>query len=1211
MLMIKPISTRNYTGNAALLLLICLLFSTTGLFAQAPNISYQTPQIYSVNENIPPLVPANTGGAVPATIYGQVTTFVGSAGTPGYTDGTGTSATFNHPARLCQDKITGNLYMADRDNNLIRKITPAGVVTTFAYGFNQPNDVVMDASGNLFVADAATNSIKKVSPDGTVSVLAGGNMGFSNGQGTLASFYYPYGLNIDANGNLYVADSQNNAIRKITTDGTVTTFAGNGGAGNTNGTGLNATFNDPNSVALDAAGNFYVGDSKNNEVRKITPAGVVTTFAGTGIQGNQDGTVANATFYKPGGVAIDPLGNTYISDVGNYTIRKVDPQGKVTTVAGTGVIGTSDGIGTAASFTLAYGLKYDASGFLYIVDLGAHNVRKMILTGYTIDKALPPGLTFDQKTGIISGTPTSTWPTTIYTISAYNGAGVSTTTVSLTVQGPLAFAPIPAKRICDADFTVEVSGGSGTYSYSIADLTVATISASGVIHILKAGTTTVKVSDGISTLTQTLTVNPGIVPTISVSLPNYSTSCAGMPITFTATVTNQGTKPTYQWMVNGQPAAGAANSTTFTSTTLNSYDKVYCILTNTTDCTAGPVTSNTVINGEVDQYVTPTISIQPSVTGTIASTTNITFTATVTHAGDSPIYQWMVNGEDVGTNQPTYTANCFHDGDVVTCNLTNQGGACLTTLFATSNAVTIQVSAAASITVNITSSAQIIDYGTLVNFNATIAGGTPQAYQWQINGNNAGTNSSTFSSTVLNNVDAVTCSATVNNGCTVLVVSNTISMTVNPVLTLTVPNKTACDADFPPDATGGTGNYTYTSSNPAVATINGGKIHITGAGTSTITANDGLTSQSQTLTVSAAIVPTVVVSLPDPSASCAGTPITFTTTATNQGSNPTYVWMVNAGVAIGATGPTYTSTTLKTGDKVSCLLTNTTDCTIGSVSSNTVTVGEVDPYVTPTISIASSVTGAVAPATVITFTATTNNAGTGPNYQWHLNGVNVGGNNPTYVNNCFNDGDVVDCTLTYNGGKCTTTLTANSNQLKVAVTVPAITVVITASSNNVYKGANVIFTAHVNNGTPQAYQWQVNGSNAGTNSDTFTTNALQNGDVVTCVVMASNGCTLSVVSNKIAMTVYTPLAIAIPNTFTPNGDGINDQWQIEELKSYPNCIVEVFTRYGTKVFHSKGYGIPWDGTFKGAQLSNGTYYYVIDLGMSNTPKLSGFIALLR
>ena len=214
----------------------------------------------------------------------------------------------------------------------------------------------------------------------------------------------------------------------------VTLFAGSaaGTAGNTNATGNAARFSGPIGIDVDASGNLYVADQTNNLIRKITPAGVVTTLAGSGAAGSANGTGTAASFSGPRGIAVDASGNIYVGDNGNNLIRKITPAGVVTTIAGSGTAGEVNAVGIAAQFNAPRGLRIDpSSGNLFVADRTGETIRKVITTGYTISPALPAGLTFNVTTGIITGTPTATSAATTYTITAYNASGSSITTISI------------------------------------------------------------------------------------------------------------------------------------------------------------------------------------------------------------------------------------------------------------------------------------------------------------------------------------------------------------------------------------------------------------------------------------------------------------------------------------------------------------------------------------------------------------------------------------------------------------------------------------------------------------------------------------------------------------------------------------------------------------------------------------------------------------
>lgn len=320
----------------------------------------------------------------------SVTTLAGST-TAGSTDGTGSAASFSGPAGVAVDS-SGNVYVADSKNNEIRKITPAGVVTTLAgsttagsangtgsaASFDLPVGVAVDSAGNVYVADTFNNEIRKITPTGVVTTLAGSTTaGDADGTGSAASFNGPEGVAVDASGNVYVADTGNNEIRKITPTGVVTTLAGSLTAGSNDGTGTAASFNGPTGIAVDSVGNLYVADHNNNEIREITPSGVVTTLAGSTTAGNSDGTGSSASFSQPQSVAVDGVGNVYVADSGNNEIRLVAPTGVVTTLAGSATAGSTNGPAGTASFDNPSGVAVDASDNLYVGDFNNNEIREI------------------------------------------------------------------------------------------------------------------------------------------------------------------------------------------------------------------------------------------------------------------------------------------------------------------------------------------------------------------------------------------------------------------------------------------------------------------------------------------------------------------------------------------------------------------------------------------------------------------------------------------------------------------------------------------------------------------------------------------------------------------------------------------------------------------------------------------------------------------
>ena len=330
---------------------------------------------------------------------------------------------------LAVDAI-GNLYIAEPDTDRVRRVDPGGTITTVAgttsggYSgdggsatsakLDSPTGVAVDASGNLYIADSRNHRVRRVDPAGQITTVAGtGSGGYSGdgGSATSAKLDSPTGVAVDASGNLYIADAGNHRVRRVDPAGQITTVAGTGSRGYSGdgGSAPSAELDWPIGLALDASGNLYIADAGNHRVRRVDPAGQITTVAGTGSRGysGDGGSAPSAELDWPIGLALDASGNLYIADFSTHRVRRVDPGGTITTVAGTGSRGYSGDGGPALGAQLdePIGLALDASGNLYIADLGNHRVRRVELAGLTGGGLVLPNPADDHGNHQDSATP--------------------------------------------------------------------------------------------------------------------------------------------------------------------------------------------------------------------------------------------------------------------------------------------------------------------------------------------------------------------------------------------------------------------------------------------------------------------------------------------------------------------------------------------------------------------------------------------------------------------------------------------------------------------------------------------------------------------------------------------------------------------------------------------------------------------------------------
>jgi sugar lactone lactonase YvrE len=521
-----------------------------------------------------------------------ITTVAGVIGSPGYVGDAGpaNNARFNQPRAVATDN-DGNLYIADMRNHVIRKVNPNGIVNTVAGNgtagtagaggpataaqLAQPTGMTIDNDGNIYIADYNASVIKKVTTSGIMTIFAGnGTEGFSGdgGPASQAKLYRPTAVAVDKEGSLYISDASNKVIRKVTKAGVITTIAGVPGRAGYAGDGGPATkalLTQPAGIAVDYSGNVYIADPSNSVIRKVNPSGIITTFAGTGVAGysGDNGPAIKAQFQigSPQGLAVDPAGNVYASDYQNHAIRKINAKGIITTIAGNGAPDYAGDGGPAILAKIWYpiGIATDAGGNVFITDSYNNTIREIV------SSCTAPTPSFDQQ-------PISK--------SVCKGGN---TTFTVTVNNAdnyqwQQFQPATGEWI-------ELSDGA-----NFSGVTTNTLTVNGITDKMNNNQFRVMANNACKTLFSnkaSLTVTGGANPTLAIA-PALNGMCTGSPAAFTVKVTNGGAAPAYKWIVNGNDAG--SNSQTYSNAALANGDKVSCVLTSAAGCAGGQIVSNVI-----------------------------------------------------------------------------------------------------------------------------------------------------------------------------------------------------------------------------------------------------------------------------------------------------------------------------------------------------------------------------------------------------------------------------------------------------------------------------------------------------------------------------------------------------------------------------------------------------------------------------------------
>ncbi len=640
-----------------------------------------------------------------------------------------------------------------------------------------------------------------------------------------------------------------------------------------------------------------------------------------------------------------------------------------------------------------------------------------------------------------------------------------------------------------------------------------------------------------------VTVNPVVPVSVNVGV-SANPVCEGVAVTFTAAPVNGGSNPGYQWKINNVLTGSTGNSLNYIPV---NGDIVTCQLTSNALCVSGNPATSSPVSMAVNPFLPVSISIGAFANPVCAGNV-VTFTATATNGGVSPVYTWKKNNTNIGTNNPvlTYTPG---NGDSITCYL-HSSLVCNSGNPAISNQVIVSVNQVLPVSVSIAASVNPVCAGIPVTYLATpVNGGTTPSFHWKRNGISVGSDNSIYSDIPVNG-EVITCELTSGEGCTSgNPASNQITMSVNPLLTPDV--SIVGSANYVCSGTPVT--YTATPVNAGSApsfewNVNGSSA---GSNSSTfvyvplngdvitclVTSNDACAignpavSNPITTTVNNLFPVSVSVSA-SANPACAGAIVTFTALPVNCGISPSFQWKMN-GFVVG-TSVTFQYSPVN-GDDITCVMTSSELCTTGNPATSsplTMTVNQVLPV---SVSIAAS-DNPVCAGTSVTYTATPVNSGSFPAFQWRRNGINIGSNSHLFSYIPV-DGDVITCKMTSNAA-CTSGNPAVSNPVTMIVNsgLP-VSVSIVASANPVCAGTTVTFTAiPVNGGISPTFQWKKNGINAGTNSSTFSY-VPADGDIVKCILTSNLGCSSGnpSTSNAVSMLVnpVVPVSVSVTPSINP------------------------------------------------------------------------------
>lgn len=724
--------------------------------------------------------------------------------------------------------------------------------------------------------------------------------------------------------------------------------------------------------------------------------------------------------------------------------------------------------------------------------------------------------------------------------------------------------------------TITDGGASPTYVWKVNTVTVGTGSsysytpASGdVVYAILTSSAGCASPATVNSNTITMTVNPSVTPGVTINATPAGAICAGTLVTFNSTIANGGSTPSYQWKKNG---VIVGSGTTYTDMTLATSDIITCNLTSSAVCAVPATVASNTITMTVNPVLVPGITINATPVGAICAGTSVTFSSVVVNAGSSPVYDWKVNGVSVGSGT-SYSSSTLVSGDLVTCSLASSA-TCASPSSVTSNTITMTVnpSVTPGVTINATPAGSVCT-GTSVTFTPTITGGgsTP-SYQWYVNSVPVGTGTS-YSSSSLVTGDLVSCTLASSAACATpsSVGSNTITMTVSSSVTPSIivaatPGANVCTGTTvtftaTPSGGGSTPTYQWYKNSIPVGTssvtyvdaslLSGDVISCELISSLACVTTSTAMSAAITMTVNATVTPAVAVAVSPSASICSGTSVTFSATPSAGGSSPSYQWYIGATPV--ATGSTFSSSTLATGDAVKVVMTSSAACASPTTATSVITIMTVTPSVAPSATINATPGTTICPGTPVSFTSSITNGGSTPTYTWKKNGVPVG-SGTTYSSSALINGDVIVLTVT-GSAACSVPSTVNSNTITVTVNTPVPVPSFTISGTPVLVGSGVykgIYTATIPSGvSTYTLDWYLNGDlQASTITNSWVHDPLVSGhpDTVYAVLTPTSGCYSPDTFKSGAIVLKSPVGVAALTK--------------ENVNIYPNPVHNLLTIEG-------------------------------------------------